>query len=121
MLGLLALAGAKSPPALVGFEEPENGIHPRRIELIAELLTTRTALGQTQYIVTTHSPLLSDRMPDGSLLAVRRTDGRTRVDPFADWGPLGPIGRRGDMHHVLDDEEDGLPVSERILRGDFDA
>ena len=121
MLGLLALAGAKSPPALVGFEEPENGIHPRRIELIAELLTTRTALGQTQYIVTTHSPLLSDRMPDDSLLVVRRTDGRTRVDPFADWGPLGPIGRKDDIHHVLDDEEDGLPVSERILRGDFDA
>ena len=121
MLGLLALAGAKSPPALVGFEEPENGIHPRRIEMIAELLTTRASLGQTQYIVTTHSPLLSDRMPDDSLLVVRRADGRTRVDPFADWGPLGLIGRKGDIHHVLDDEEDGLPVSERILRGDFDA
>ena len=86
MLGLLALAGAKSPPALVGFEEPENGIHPRRIEMIAELLTTRASLGQTQYIVTTHSPLLSDRMPDDSLLVVRRAGGRTRVDPFADWG-----------------------------------
>lgn len=121
MLGLLALAGAKSPPALVGFEEPENGIHPRRIEMIAELLTTRASLGQTQYIVTTHSPLLSDRMPDDSLLVVRRADGRTRVDPFADWGPLGPVGRKGDIHHVLDDEEDGLPFSERILRGDFDA
>ena len=83
MLGLLALAGVRSPPALVGFEEPENGIHPRRIELIAELLRTRANLGQTQYIVTTHSPLLPDRMPDDSLLVVRRIDGRTRIDSFS--------------------------------------
>ena len=121
MLGLLALAGVKTPPALVGFEEPENGIHPRRIELIAELLKTRASLGQTQYIGTTHSPLLPDRMPDDSLLAVRRIGGRTQIDTFSTWGPLGPIGRRDDIDRVLDDDEDVLPVSERILRGDFDA
>ena len=119
MLGLLALAGVKTPPALVGFEEPENGIHPRRIELIAELLKTRAGLGQTQYIVTTHSPLLPDRMPDESLLAVRRIGGRTHIDSCAAWGPIGPIGRKGDIDRELDDEE--LPISERILRGDFDA
>ena len=121
VLGLLALVGVRSPPALVGFEEPENGIHPRRIELIAELLKTRADLGQTQYIVTTHSPLLPDRMPDDSLLVVRRIDGRTRIDSFSGWGPLGPIDRKGDIRNVLDDEADVLPVSERILRGDFDA
>ena len=38
MLGLLALTGVDDAPALVGFEEPENGVHPRRIQLIAELL-----------------------------------------------------------------------------------
>ena len=119
MLGLLALAGVKTPPALVGFEEPENGIHPRRIEMIAELLKTRAGLGQTQYIVTTHSPLLPDRMPDESLLAVRRIGGRTHIDSCAAWGPIGPIGRKGDIDRELDDEE--LPISERILRGDFDA
>ena len=121
MLGLLALVGVKSPPALVGFEEPENGIHPSRIEVIAELLRTRASLGQTQYVVTTHSPLLPDRMPDDSLLVVRRVNGRTCIDPFAEWGPLGPIDRTGDIHDVLNDEDDELPVSERILRGDFDA
>src|SRR5271165_1076393 len=29
ILGLLALAGATEPPALIGLEEPENGVHPR--------------------------------------------------------------------------------------------
>ena len=121
MLGLLALSGVKSPPALVGFEEPENGIHPRRIELIAEMLNTRASLGQTQFIVTTHSPLLPDRMPDSSLLAVRRVNGRTHIDTSATWGPLGPLGRRKDIDRVLEDDGDPLPVSERIRRGDFDA
>ena len=60
MLGLLALTGVDEGPALVGFEEPENGIHPRRIQLIAELLKTQEALNQTQHIITTHSPILSD-------------------------------------------------------------
>ena len=82
MLGLLALASAEAP-ALVGFEEPENGVHPRRIELIAELLRTQRSLGQTQYIVTTHSPRLPDLLADDSLFVVRRRNGQTRIDPLA--------------------------------------
>ena len=122
MLGLLALVGVRSPPAMVGFEEPENGIHPRRIERIAELLRTRADLGQTQYIVTTHSPLLPERMPDGSLLAVRRIYGRTRVDSFFRPGTAGidrPTARA--TSGTCSTKADGPPVSERILRGDFDT
>ena len=83
VLGLLALSSIGEGPALVGFEEPENGIHPRRIQLIAELLKTRATSGETQYIVTTHSPILPDLLPDDSLLAVRRDKRRTRIDPFS--------------------------------------
>ena len=118
LLGLLALSGIREGPALVGFEEPENGVHPRRIQLIAELLKTRASLGATQYIVTTHSPVLPDLLPDDSLLAVRRTGRRTRVDPFSAWGPLG---RGGDIGCAMDHGQEPLPVSQRILRGDFDA
>ena len=118
MLGLLALTGIGEAPALVGFEEPENGVHPRRIQLIAELLKTQETLRQTQYIVTTHSPVLPDFLADGSLFAVRRPNSRTCIDPFSTWGALG---RRDEINRVLSGEEDGLPVSARILRGDFDA
>ena len=118
VLGLLALSGIGEGPALVGFEEPENGIHPRRIQLIAELLKTRARGGETQYIVTTHSPVLPDLLPKDSLLAVRRNGRRTRIDPFSTWGPLG---RREDIDRALDDGEESLPVSQRISRGDFDA
>ncbi len=118
MLGLLALAGANETPTLVGFEEPENGIHPQRIELVAELLRTRQLLEPAQYIVTTHSPILPDRLPEDSLYAVRRRNGCTCVDPLSGWGPLS---RRSSIDDVLSEQEDPLPVSVRMMRGDFDA
>ena len=119
LLGLLALTGVENAPALVGFEEPENGVHPRRIRLIAELLKTQEILNQTQHIITTHSPILPDLLADECLYVVRRLGRRTHIEPFAtSWGPLG-WGR--DIDSASCDEPENLPVSERILRGDFDA
>ena len=118
MLGLLALTGVKEPPALVGFEEPENGVHPRRIQLIAEALKTQENLTNSQYIVTTHSPILPDQVGGKSLFVVRRKDRNTRIDPFSTWGPLW---QRRDINEAFDDSREGLPISQRILRGDFDA
>lgn len=117
ILGLLSLAGAKEQPSLIGFEEPENGIHPRRIQLIAELLKTRASSGETQYIVTTHSPLLPDLVPDESLYVCKRVDGETRIEPFSAWGVLA---KKDEIDCALMDAED-LTISERMQRGDFDA
>jgi len=83
ILGMVALTGAKEPPPLVGFEELENGVHPRRIQLIAGLLKTRAGIGNTQYIVTTHSLILPDLVPDESLFVTRRSDLGTSIEPFS--------------------------------------
>lgn len=116
ILGLLSLVSAKDPPALLGFEEPENGIHPRRIRMIADLLKNRAATGDTQLIVTTHSPILPDMVSDENLFVCHKKQGHTAIDPFSTWGPLG---RSSDIDKALNAEE--TTVSERILRGDFDA
>ena len=118
LLGLLALTGVDDPPSLVGFEEPENGVHPRRIQLIAEMLKTQLNSGDTQHIATTHSPILPDMLPDDSLFVVRRCGRSTQIDPFSTWGPLA---RRSGIDNALNDEQKRLPVLDRILRGDFDA
>ena len=119
LLGLLALGGAgDAAPSLVGVEEPENGVHPRRIQLIAELLRNRTRYGDSQYIVTTHSAALADSLPNDCLFPVRNIGHQTRVDPLGSWGPLA---WRGEGVARSPAEPDPLPVSERILRGDFDA
>ena len=118
ILGLLALTGAGEVPSMVGFEEPENGVHPRRIRLIAELLKTRRHIDTTQYIVTTHSPILPDLLPDDSLFPVWRSDRQTHIEPFSTWGALA---RKKNIEQALDDQAEEIPISDRILRGDFDA
>ena len=117
ILGLLALAGAKEPPALIGLEEPENGVHPRRLQLIAELLQTRAELRETQMIVTTHSPLLVDLIPDQYLYVCHKRDGSTEIEPFTSLA----LWRGAEISQALEDEEERLSVSARILRGDLDA
>jgi predicted ATPase len=116
ILGLLALSGAKEPPSLLGFEEPENGIQPGRLRLVSSILETRSYL-DTQVIVTTHSPTLIDIVPRSSLYVCRKKNGRTSIEPFANW-------EYPEVDNALEDEDDDIPestVSERLLRGDFDA
>lgn len=117
VLGLLSLNASSEPTTLLGFEEPENGVHPRRIRLMAELLRARSTTAETQLIVTTHSPLLIDLLPEESLYLCRRIDSRTEILSFPSFGGLF---RKHEIEDILEERE--LPaVSERILRGDFDA
>ncbi|MYG05399.1 AAA family ATPase [Candidatus Poribacteria bacterium] len=119
ILGLLALVGAQEPPTLIGFEEPENGIHPRRIRRIARFLEARMILEDVQFIVTTHSSLLPDLIPPESLYVCRKVNGNTEIEPF-NMMHIGPLWQKSDIEMALEDE-DALSPSERILRGDFDA
>ncbi len=119
ILGLLSLIGAKDPPALIGFEEPENGIHPRRIRRIARFLESRMLQQDIQFIVTTHSSLLPDLLPAESLYVCRKVAGNTEIEAFKMMSE-GPLWKKSEMEVALDDER-VLSPSERILRGDFDA
>ena len=117
-LGLLALSGVKDPTALIGFEEPENGVHPRRIREIAKILENRAESGNTQLIVTTHSPILPDHISNECLFVCQKKDSGTIIKPFQ---TLGPLFLSSEIDTALEEEIEQLPVSQRILRGDFDA
>jgi predicted ATPase len=56
ILALCCLAASPWPARLIAFEEPENGVHPRRVDVIADLLLGMTEEGRSQVVVTTHSP-----------------------------------------------------------------
>jgi predicted ATPase len=96
VLALSALAVNPWSGALLAFEEPENGVHPRRLELIADLLFSLSQRQEQQVIVTTHSPLLCALMlrrsrenPDMvRLFHVRQEPDGTRIEPFEAPGPL---------------------------------
>jgi len=72
-LALLVILCHPEPPPLVCIEEPELGLHPDVIPLIAELLTS--ASQRTQIVVTTHSKALIDALSDDpeSVVVCERT------------------------------------------------
>lgn len=96
VLALCAIAVNPWGGSVLAFEEPENGVHPRRLELIAQLLASLALDQGRQLIVTTHSPLFCDaalkvarsRPGDIGLFNVRRERGTTVVRPFDVTGPL---------------------------------
>ena len=69
-------------PTLVGIEEPETALHPAASAALREALVR--ASGQTQVIVTSHSPELLDdyELSADSLLAVVSEGGETKIAPL---------------------------------------
>ncbi len=83
-LACLALAHATSSPAMLLIEEPENGIHPRQLQRVAEYLKRLTdpARGKdaVQIVTATHSPYFLDFVPPEDVLVFgRRDSGETVV------------------------------------------
>lgn len=80
-LATLLLQPVVYRPSVVLVDEPELGLHPYAITLLASLI--RQASAQTQVIVSTQSPLLLDHFdPEDVLIADRVDDGTvlTRLD-----------------------------------------
>lgn len=97
VLALCALSVNPWNGTLLAIEEPENGVHPRRVELIAKMLTSLALDQGRQVVVSTHSPLFCDavlnearsRSTDSvSLFNVRRDGGGSAVEPFQTHGCL---------------------------------
>jgi ABC-type ATPase involved in cell division len=85
LLGLLSIKYQPVPLALLGYEEPENGLHPSALTACMRHLK-EIARNGTQVIVTTHSPyLLNHLLEDGTApraelrLVTRGADGKTHI------------------------------------------
>ncbi len=64
-------------PSLLLIEQPEDGIHPRAIDLVLQSLSAlspATGPSPTQTLVTTHSPVVVARTPLQNLICLRRDD-----------------------------------------------
>lgn len=78
VLGLLAITQPASPATVVAYEEPENGVHPRRLELIAQLLLGAANRKHVQLVINTHSSLLPAFLSDSRLYACTKQNGLSR-------------------------------------------
>jgi predicted ATPase len=130
VLALCAIAANPASGSLITFEEPENGVHPRRLELIAQLLTSLAMSPGRQVILTTHSPLFCDAIVrearsrpyyavanDMALLNVRHGPEGTAVSKI---DIRGPLFKDSDIAAALTSgSEDGLFES-LMLRGMLD-
>lgn len=83
-LGVLVALFASTPESAspIGIEEPETALHPAAAATLMGAL--RDASERRQVVVTSHSPDLLDGgdIRQGELLAVRSTEGKTRVAPI---------------------------------------
>lgn len=106
VLGLLAVLSPTSGSTTIGYEEPENGVHPRRLKQIAEMLKNASHADR-QIIINTHSPVMPTYFDSENLIVCRRTDTNTE---FVSFDSLGPLFQSKDIEGHLE---------EQILRGDF--
>ena len=79
---LMALYQSPSKQTLV-FEEPEKGIHPGALAVLAEQLNACPDARRGQIILTTHSPDLLDHLPPDSIRVVQMQDLVTKIGPVA--------------------------------------
>jgi len=77
VLATLFLQPEKYRPSLILVDEPELGLHPYAIEMLAALI--RQASAQTQVIVSTQSSLLLDHFKPEDVLVANRVKGGTRI------------------------------------------
>lgn len=105
-LALLAALFHPNTPPLICIEEPEVGLHPDALRLVAEALVEASA--STQLIVTTHSEALIDALgdqPDHVLVCERDSNNGTQMrrlskDDLSEWlehYSLGELWRKGEI------------------------
>jgi predicted ATPase len=105
-LCLLAALFNPSPPPLICIEEPELGMHPDALKLVAEALVE--ASEHVQLVVTTHSEALIDALsghPDCVLVCERDFDNGTQfkrlsakdLDEWLEHYTLGELWRKGEI------------------------
>ena len=76
------------PPSTIVVDEPELGLHPAAISILAELL--QAASKRMQVVVATQSPMLIDQFSIEDIIVMNREDGAStmkRLDPegFSVW------------------------------------
>ena len=104
-IAILAILLSPSPPPLVCIEEPELGLHPDAVALLADLLVEAST--RMQLIVTTHSDALISELtsqPQAVITCERPGQGTvlSRLDPerlrsWLDDYRLGDLWRMGEL------------------------
>lgn len=102
-LATLFLQPTELRPSVILIDEPELGLHPYAIELLASLI--KQASKETQVIAATQSPQLLDYFEPEDVLVADREDGATTIrrlesEQLAEWlkdYSLGQLWEKGEL------------------------
>ncbi len=95
---LLALY-QRPPKQVLIFEEPEKGIYPGALAVLADYFRSVGEKGQSQIILTTHSPELLRHFGPDHIQVVEMENGETKI------GRLAPEQRESLEEHLLTSDE----------------
>ena len=116
LLGLMAILTHRSHASVVALEEPENGVHPRRLQLIAKIL--QYASEHRQILINTHSPILPDyfeESEDIAFVSCEKKKGSTIFSPLE----LTGLFREESVKDALEEHESPRTITTMLLRGDL--
>ena len=80
LLAISALHEVEPPPSVLMFDEIENGVHPHLLAGLISMLRSLSHKGDTQVVVTTHSPIALNFVdPEQVVIATRRSTGDATI------------------------------------------
>ncbi|MGQ3050058.1 MAG: AAA family ATPase [Niveispirillum sp.] len=96
MLAYLVVLNDPAPPPFIGIEEPENFLHPRLLQELAE--ECRAATARTQLLATTHSPFFLNALRAEEVRVLWRDDaGYTQARRVADLPGIADFTHHGGL------------------------
>lgn len=125
ILALLGITNPIEPTSVVGYEEPENGVHPRRLKLIADLFQNAARRSDSQFLINSHSTLFPDFFEPSQIIVCEKSDYATSFRKF----DKSQIFKQSNIEKTLEEPsikqsniEKALEkpsIGERIIRGDY--
>ncbi len=116
-LGILTLAYLPDPPPIVGFEEPDRGLHPRLLRDVRDALyrlaypkDAGESRSPVQVIATTHSPYMVDLFRD-------HLDDIVIAEKRGNEATFEPLAKRPDIEQILHDAHLGDAWYTGVLGG----